>query len=418
MRYVAVILLAVFTAWGAKAQEVQRIAAVVNDDVISLFDLKGRIDIAIAATGLRPSPDVRRQILPQVMRSLIDDALKIQEAERSNLAPTQAEVDKAIASIAAQNNVPIERFDAFLERQNIKRSALETQVRAEIAWAKLINQRLRPSIEVPDEQVEEELARLRANRDKPEHLVSEIVLRVDSPETEGEIRANARRILDDLRSGADFAAVARQFSNGGTAADGGNLGWVRSGQLPEALDAAIADLEIGEISDPIRTIDGFHILQLRERRRVLANPEDAGAVNLTQVLLGLPGNADADEHASQRNLAKAIADSVSGCDDMNAVIESLNSPMSGPLGTVEVKDLPEAFQDVVMRLGIGEPSEPIETDRGYHVLMVCDRELPETPTITRAEVERQLVNERLEMRARRLLRDLRQTAFVDIRLRS
>ncbi|MBL25965.1 MAG: hypothetical protein CMM50_00230 [Rhodospirillaceae bacterium] len=399
----------------AQAQDVQRIAAIVNSDVISVYDLATRIDLAITAGGLNDTQEVRRNMAPQVLRNLIDDKLKIQEAQRQGVPPTQSEVERAMETIANQNNIAPSQIDDFLAARNIKRSALESQIQGEIAWAKILNQRLRPSINVTEEEIDEKMAASENSDGETEFLVSEIALRVDGPSDEASVRTNAERIVTQLRSGADFAAVARQFSEGSTAADGGNLGWVRGGDLSPVFRSTLTGMQVDTVSDPIRTLDGFSIVQLRERRRIVEEA-DEGSVDLTQILLAVAPDAPDSEWAAQRERASEISRSVTSCDQFNQVIDDLESPLSGPLGKIAVKDLPSEFRTAIDGLDVGTPSQPIRTERGVHVLIVCERDQPDAVAEERAKIARQIEDERLEMLARRLLRDLRQAAFIDVRV--
>lgn len=415
MRRFIAIVIAFALSGAAQAQDVQRIAAIVNSDVISVYDLATRIDLAITAGGLNDTAEVRRGLAPQVLRTIIDDKLKLQEAERQGVAPTPAEIETALGTIAGQNNIPLSQIDEFLAARNITRSALEAQIEAEIAWAKILNQRLRPSINITEEQIDANMTAAEQGEGNPEYLVSEIALRVDGPSDEATVRADAERIVSQLRSGADFAAVARQFSEASTAAGGGDLGWLRSDELAPVFQSTLRDMEVGSVSDPIRTLDGFSIIQLRERRRLVAEA-DEGTVDLAQILLAVAPDAPESEWQAQREAAADIAQSIGSCEDFNQVIADLDSPLSGPLGKLAVKDLPGAFRTAITDLDVGTPTEPLRTDRGIHLLIVCERDQADPVQQERARIARQIEDERLEMLARRLLRDLRQAAFIDVRV--
>ncbi len=401
---------------SAPAQEVQRIAAVVNDDIISVFDLVERMKLVIFSSGLRDTPEVTQRIAPQVLRTLIDERLRLQEAELNNVSVSEAEQAIAIADIEKRNDIPPNRLDEFLRARRIDAETVRAQVRAEIAWGKLLRRRLQSSLVISDDLIDERLARLTASRGVTEHLISEIFLVVESPEAEHLVRRNAQRVVEEIRAGASFAALAAQLSLGVTAAQGGDVGWMIEDQLSPELAEAVARLEAGKVSDPIRANGGYLIVQLRDRRqRLTADPNDT-QVSLMQILLPLAegvteaGKADLLAHAG------TIRNSIGDCDDMRRKASEIDSSTSGDLGTVHVRDLPPHLRKIVRELPVGTVSQPVSTKLGVHLLMVCDRIAAKPDLPDREQVRRSLLGQRLELLSRRYLRDLRRSAFIDKRI--
>lgn len=247
-------------------RSVEGIAAVVNDDIISMSDLSARLQLALVSSGLPGTAEVRQRLTPQVLRSLVDERLQMQEASRANISVTDKEIDDAFGRVAEQNQMKRDQLEKMLASQGVPRSALESQIRATIGWGKLVQRRLRPNIEIGEEEIDAVLRRIEANAGKPEYLAAEIYLAVDSPDREEEVRRLADRLVDQIGQGASFPAVARQFSQSAGATNGGDLGWVQQGQLPEELDTALRGLRPGQASRPIRSLTGYHILLLREQR--------------------------------------------------------------------------------------------------------------------------------------------------------
>ena len=415
MKRVITVCMALIALTGAAAaQDTMRIAAVVNDDVISVFDLRARIALVVRSTGLESSPDLAEEMAGPVLRTLIDESLQIGEAESQGITLSDVELTAALSAIEQRNGVPDGGLEEWLRGMGIPRPALVGQLRAQLTWTKYVNQRLRPQIQIGAEEVDEEVARLEALKGRPEHLISEIDLYVDDPARRGDVLDNARRIVGQARAGGDFAALARQFSQGSMAAGGGDLGWVQEGQTRPEIEAALAALEVGEVSDPIATLEGYHIVRLRDRRQVLEQDDSVVQVRLIQVLL--PLTDDRAEVETQHELARVVSETVRGCADMYQVVEELESSISGDIGWLRIGDLPNAFRDAVRDLQVGFPSAPLTTDAGLHVLMVCERKDPNEGMDLRDEVRARLTRERLDVLARRLLRDMRRAAFVDIRV--
>lgn len=394
-------------------QPIERIAAVVNDEIISLSDLEARIRLAIVSSGLADSPEARQRLAPQVLRTLIDERLQFQEAKRANIPVSDKEVDEALSKLAEQNRMGSDQLVGMLESRGVPISTLRSQIRTTLAWTKLVQRRLRPSVEIGDEEVQQVLDRIQANAGKPEYLVAQIFLAVDRSDQDEEVRQLAERLVEQISQGVSFPAVASQFSQSADAAVGGDIGWVQPGQLPDELDARLSEMRVGQLSQPIRGVSGYYILLLRDRRTIMAaDPADI-RVNLKQVFL--PREESGDDAALQAR-AEALRVELAGCEAMDAKATSVGTGVSGDLGTVSVGDLPPQIAQVVQALPVGEASRPLLNERGALILMVCSRDVPESSQPPRDEIVQMLGTQRLDMLQRRLLRDLRQAAFVDVRV--
>lgn len=401
---VALLLAALLCAAPAAAQQVQRIAAIVNDEVISGFDLESRVELVIRSTRQRDDPETRRRLRREVLRALVDEKLQLQEAARNNVKVGDDEIQRAFAAIARQNNVPEERFDDFLRAAGVPKSALEQQVRAEIAWGKLLRRRLRAAAVVSEEEIDEAMERLRQNADQPESQISEIFLPVDSPELEAETQRVAARIAEEIRAGAPFGAMARQFSRGTTAATGGAVGWVRAGQLAPELAQVVEQLQPGEVSDPVRAPGGYYVIQLHDRRTAAGASETSLRLKRVQ----LPDSVDLGE-------AARVAAEFQGCEQADAAAQRLGAPTAGDVADVRLNELPPRLRGVLAELPIGKFSEPVRDEVGAMLLMVCSRETVAGKLPSREEISEGLMRQRMAMLAQRYLRDLRRSAVVELR---
>jgi peptidyl-prolyl cis-trans isomerase SurA len=263
---------------AAAQEDLFRPAAVVNDDIISVLDLAMRLQLAIIAAGVEDTQDLRRRLTPQVLNSLIDERLQLQEAKRLDIQVTDLQVAGALEQIAQQNNMTEGQFLTMLRNRGVIPTTLIDQIRAQIAWQGIVQRRVRPNVVIPPEEVEEVVSRLSARRGAIERRVAEIFVPVESTAKEAEAQADAVRLFEELRRGANFAGLARQFSQSGTAILGGDLGWVRDGELEEELNTVLAQMGPGEVSVPIRTLSGFHILFLREMRKNEGQEVDRGRI--------------------------------------------------------------------------------------------------------------------------------------------
>lgn len=243
------------------------IALVVNDDIISRSDVEDRMGLVIASSGLPNTRDIQNKVLPQVLGALVDEQIMLQEAESLDLEVSAPEIAQGFATIAAQNNFEAAQFEEMLTRGGINLATMRAQIKAQIAWSKVIQTKLKPKVIVSDNDIDARMEQIASGKGKSEYLVSEIFLPVDHPKNEAAARQLAGELLQEIRSGkAPFAKIAAQFSKAAGSTQGGDLGWIQQGQLPRELDNALETLQAGNVSNPIRSLSGFHLVQLRDKR--------------------------------------------------------------------------------------------------------------------------------------------------------
>ena len=395
---------------GEGGGSLQRIAAVVNDDAISFIDTEARLRLALLSSNLPNNPDIRQRLMPQVLRSLVDERLQLQETKRLKISVPDQNVNEALSKIAEQNRMKRSDFDRFLSSHNVPLSTLVNQVRASLAWNKLVERKLQPQVFVSDEEIDAFIDRLRANSGKPEYLAAEIFLAVDTPSQDEQIHRTGEHLVDMMRQGAPFSAVARQFSQAAGANTGGDLGWVKAGQLSDDLDKALAQLRPGMVSPPIRSAAGYHILMVRDVRTVSAADPNQTQVHLLQMVFPITGG----DRAAQTARAQDFAQRIHGCE---AFAEEIKAKHAGAdMGTVKAGDMPPQLAQMVTTLPIGQVSPPFGNERQMVVLMVCERKTNDGGLPNRDVVHANIANERIEQLQRRYLYDLRRSAYVDIRM--
>lgn len=410
---------------SAFAASEQRIAAIVNDDVVSVQDLNDRLSLVLLTSRIPDQDQARARLRQQILRGLVEETLQLQEARRLSIRAEQGEIEQAVADIAERNEMSPEQMLDFLAENDINPNTLFDQFRAQISWIKVVNQRVRPRVNVTVDQLEIALQEARLDQGQPEYLLSEIVLPVDNPGDEQTVAADATRLVQTLSEGASFEALARQVSAASTARQGGDLGWVQASKIPGELVRALERLRPGDISQPLRSQVGFFIFQLRDRRLGKAAPANGAAaeeIKLSQILF----EADVKNEAAlsaRADEANAIRDRLTDCAAVDTVAQELSAPASGDLGWLKVTDLPTVLATAVTDLQVGKISEPLQGPAGIHLLMVCERRgAGETKKVNLASDEERekltqtLERERLDRLARRYLRDLRKQAFIDVRL--
>ncbi|WP_255500858.1 peptidylprolyl isomerase [Caulobacter sp. 17J80-11] len=402
---------------AVQAQPVQRngmaegVAAVVNDEIISTYDLRQRMMLLIATSGVKATQENLPALQQKALRSLVDERLQMQELKRFDVKIEDREVDEEIDAMAKDNEMSGAQLVAGLRSIGVAPDTLREQIRAQIGWRHLVGGRYGQRARVDDSQVDATLQRIAAAAAKPQYLVGEIFL--DASSTAGGMDGalnGANQLVQQLLQGAPFQAVARQFSNASSAANGGDGGWLISGEIVPEVQAALEQMQPGQLSRPIQTETGVYIMYLREKR----SGGGQTVVDLKQAAVRLPaGASDADVAAAQTKLS-ALRNGLT-CSNIEERAGKVDGVVAAPLGETPVQDLAPAFRDIASGMQVGQVSEPVRTDVGLHLLAMCGKRQDVAGLPSKDQVENRLYNQQISMLARRYLRDLRNSATIETR---
>ena len=305
----------------APAQDSLDIVAVVDDEAISKIDLLVRLQLVLQSTGLKDSPQLRARLAPEVLRSLIDDKLKTEEAKRQGVTASRSEVQRVLAQLAAANNMSVDQFNKAIERSPLVAQAFTDEATAQIAWEKLVRNKLGPTVNVTPQDVDDEMRRVKESFDKPQYELAEIFISVDQPDQDAAARQSAQRLIDQLHQGVEFGRLAQQFSQSTSAAKGGLIGWVRPDQMDQEIADVLVRMKPGDISDPVRSAGGYYILQLRDVRQggqVKPNPDDT-IVDLKQIFIAVQSTAPKDQIEDAMRKINLVRTQVKNCADMDRI---------------------------------------------------------------------------------------------------
>jgi peptidyl-prolyl cis-trans isomerase SurA len=416
-RIVAALVLILVGATAAAAQET-RIAAVVNDDMISLGDLDARIRLVLLSSQLPDNEQVRQRATPQVLRTLIDEKLQVQEAKKYNVTVSDDEISKALERLERQNNLPKGGIDKMLSEHGIPRSTMTDQISASLMWNKLVDGKLGPSVSISDEEVKDMLARIKQEVGKSQYRVAEIYLAIDNPSQEADVKALADRLVDQMEhQGAHFGAIAQQFSQSPTAAVGGDLGWLTAAELPRDIAATVQGLQAGHLSAPVRTPAGYYIVALLEQRTFGTPGPNDMLISVARIIFPFNPQTATDADKQKAYLAaQQVSETAKSCDEMKRIGQERAPQTSGEIHDAKMGGLDPAFQKLLVSLEVGQATKPVNIGSGAAVFMVCERKQPPSEIPTRDQLVDNLTRTRLDTLARRYLRDLRRTAYVDMRV--
>ena len=400
--------------FGGTIPSVVKATAIVNGDVITQTDVNQRLALLAMANGGQIPPDEIDRLRQQILRNLIDETLQIQAAKVEKIEIKASDIDRTVARVAANVQRNPEQLAELLQASGSSIRSLRRQIEGETAWQRLQQRKIESGVSVGDDEVKAVIDRMNASKGSQEYRVGEIFISA-GPANEAEAVTNANRILEQLRGGASFVAYARQYSEASTAAVGGDLGWVRPEQLPAPIAAALRSMGPGTISNPIPVPGGLSIIAVQDTRKILtADPRDA-VLTLKQVSIAFPaGTSRQTAEPVVARFAEA-ARNVGGCGGA----ERIASQFNGEIVTsdqVKMRDLPPALQQMMLPMQVGQATQPFGSlEEGVRVLVICGRDESDPTQPTFDQVYNQINEERMNLRARRYLRDLRRDAVIEFR---
>ena len=395
----------------------EAVAAIVNDEIISTYDLAQRMRLLIATTGVQPTQETLPEFQRQALVSLVDERLQLQELRRVEkdqkfaIIASDEEVQEELGAMAQQNNLKIDGFLSALKSQGIEPGTLYQQIRAQMSWQKWIRGRYGSRLRIGEDQIKATQVRLTAAASKPQYDIAEVF--IDASRSGGMDAAvkGAAQLVSQMQLGAPFAAVARLFSASSTAANGGEAGWISPGEFPAEVDAALDKLRPGQLSQPIPVKDGVYIIYLKDKR------SGAGQtlVSMKQLAVALPPTATPADVDAARTKLEAARSLVKDCASVEAAATKTPGVIAGDLGEAETADLLPEFADAAKSLQPGQLSGPIRTKVGLHVLAVCGKRSAGAAQIDHDQIENRLTGQQLSMIARRYMRDLHNSATIEFR---
>ncbi len=402
--------------------EIDRIVAVVNDDVIVHSELQTRLRAVIdqlqnAGVPAPPEDVLKKQVLEQ----LILDRLQLQLAEGTGIRVDDETLNRQIADIARQNQLSLREFRDILQRDGYDFGAFREEIRNELIKSRVQQRQVQDRVQITERDIDNFIAtQAKQGSNIPEYRVGHILIAVPdgaSPEQLAEAKQRAEDIVERLRDGANFGRIAAAESDGRQALEGGDLGWRKAGALPTMFEKVVPELEKGEISEIIRSSSGFHVLKLLDVRgagRLVIEQTNARHILIkTNEIV-----SSADARSRLRVLRSRVQN---GADFAELARASSDDPGSavkgGDLGWLSPGDTIPAFEKTMDALAVGEISEPFETQFGWHIVQVLGRrDRDSTEEVQRAKAAEQLRNRKVDEELQAWFRQIRDEAYIEYRL--
>ncbi len=406
---------ATLSAASAYAQTTEGVAALVNDEPITTVDVRNRMRLIIASTGMSQIDEgTLSRIQDQAMRGLVDEHLQLQAASEYDIEVSDAEISNSLLDLADRNNTTIDVIIQDLQNSGVDISTLRHQLEAEIAWQVIVNGRYGSRIRISEQQIELALERLAASASQPQFRIFEMLFEVPGPGREEQTIQRVITVMNQLQQGATFPELARQFSDAPSAANGGDIGWITASQLQPEVAGIMPQMRVqydqsggrGALSNPIEVPGGFMVIALVGAR------DGTTTLQYDLVQITVPTSALTDSTASTFT---AELDSNPSCSQAEAVASRIPGAIYTPLGSISAEAVLPAIRDALQPLDEGENTGVLQSGVGLQALIVCDRAIAGPGVPTRDDLESQLRGQQLSLLSRRWLRDLRRDSTVEIR---
>ena len=407
---------------AAEIRLLDSIAAVVDNDVVMMSELNDRVDSIykrIQESGTEAPP--REALVPQVLDRLIQERIQIAMALRAGVRVSDEELNQTIARVAQQQGLSTDEFVARAQQNGLSLDLIKEQMMMELMINRVQQAQVNRRINVTEQEIDNFLTSEEGKLwNSPEVHLGHILLPLSSAATPEEVdktQAKARDIIDQLENGADFRKLAITYSGDQSALQGGDLGWRKTAQLPEVFIPVVGDMAAGQVSEPIRSNAGIHLLKLYERR-------GAEKQLITQSFVRhilLKPNQIRDDEATRKELER-IADEIRNGADFAEMArqhsEDIGSALSGgDLGwSFPGKFVPQ-FEQAMDNTSLNMVSAPFRTQFGWHILQVTERRNQDfSEEIKRSQAENILRQRKFEEELPLWLQEIRDKAYVEIKI--
>ena len=407
------------------AVELDRIVAVVNDDVVMQSELAERVRTVKGQLQEQGTPMPPTSILEkQVLDRLILTKLQIQMAENTGIRVDDESLNRTISNIAAENQLSLAQFREILESDGYSYEKFREDIRNEILISRLQQRQVDNRVSISEREIENHLETQEHQGNlEIEYKISHMLFALpENPSADdfSEVRQKAEKVLEELANGGDFINLSAVHSDGQQASRGGDLGWRKSPQIPTLFADFVADMQKGDISELIKSPSGYHIIKLDDIRS--SEKHVINQTHVRHIFLRTDELTDEDDIKLRLDQLKIRID---GGDDFAELArghshDTVSAAEGGELGWINPGDLGPEIEEVISALKVGEVSSPIKSQTGgWHILQVLGhREHDSTEDVKRARAREAIRQRKIQEARENWLREMRDDAYVEYRLDS
>ena len=405
-----------------KVISLDRIVAVVDNDVITRSELDERLDMLLQqfdkqGTKLPPKDLLEKQVLER----MIQDRLQLQQAAQTGLRVDDNQLDKTVERIAEQNKLSLEEFRAKMAEEGVNFRSFREDIRKEIIIARLKEREVERRVTVTEAEIDNLLTtQSSANANTDEYDVSHIMIHTpetSTPEDLKKLRAKAEDAYNKLQQGADFAQISAAVSDASNALEGGHIGWKKATEFPEMFQTELKSLKAGELSNILRSSNGFHILKMVDRRG-LSTPLMITQTHVRHILVK-PSEVLSDDEAKHRidDIKERLDNGGNFAELARQYSEDGSANKGGDLGWSNPGDMVPEFEKAMNDLKLNQVSEPVKSRFGWHLIEVLERRVQDvSKEASRLKARQEIRVRKAEEFYQDWVRELRDRAYVEYRL--
>ena len=386
-------------------QDIQAISAIVNDEVISRYDVQQRVQLIVSTAGIKPTQENIKRLETQALRSLVNEKIQLQEAIKLDVPSSDDEVNLMLERIANGNQMSGQEILQQINSQGVRAETLLNQIKAELLWNKIVRGRYGSYINVNEDEVSIVYDRTMESIGKDQYDISEIFIGYENEQEQQEANILANKLVEQLRSGAAFAAVAQQFSQTASSGQGGYIGWVTEGQLDNEIIDSLKELKKDEISNPINTVAGLYVIKLNDKTKAGGKNPLRNQYDLVSVIFEI----------NQKNESENFSKDFVSCKRIDQLTDKYNEKEVNYIGKRILSDLPEDLHNELLNKEAGDTLNPRIIGENINIILICDRKDDIGIQVSRETIEENIYAQKIGMMSRRYLRDLRRDAVIEYR---
>ena len=386
-------------------QDIQAISAIVNDEVISRYDVQQRVQLIVSTSGIKPTQENIKRLETQALRSLVNEKIQLQEAIKLDVPSSDDEVNLMLERIANGNQMSGQEILQQINSQGVRAETLLNQIKAELLWNKIVRGRYGSYINVNEDEVSIVYDRTMESIGKDQYDISEIFIGYENEQEQQEANILANKLVEQLRSGAAFAAVAQQFSQTASSGQGGYIGWVTEGQLDNEIIDSLKELKKDEISNPINTVAGLYVIKLNDKTKAGGKNPLRNQYDLVSVIFEI------NQKKESENFSKDFV----SCKRIDQLTDKYNEKEVNYIGKRILSDLPEDLHNELLNKEAGDTLNPRIIGENINIILICDRKDDIGIQVSRETIEENIYAQKIGMMSRRYLRDLRRDAVIEYR---
>ena len=388
-----------------KSQDIQAIAVIVNDEVISRYDVNQRVRLILVTSGIPATEENVKRIEEQAIKALIDEKIQIQEAIKLEVPDSPDEINLMLDNIARGNQTTAEGILESITSKGVNSETLLNQIKSELLWNKIVRGRFGSYINISDEEVNIIYDRTIQNINNSQYDISEIFIGFEDESEEKEAKELTERLTEQLKNEIAFEPVAQQFSQASSSGQGGFIGWVSEGQLDPDIISNIKNLEIGSVSNPIKTVNGYYIIKLNGKSEEGGKNPMKNQYDLISVSFNI----------EDKIMAQDFSDNFISCKRLDGLLENYNQKEVNVIGKRLLQELPQELHKELLEKNAGNTLSPRFSEENIDIILICDRKDDIGIQVNRDVIEDNIYSQKMGMMSRRHLRDLRRDAVIEYR---